>query len=212
MEELLKNQKRKKEFKKGQLIIEEGSASEGILLIESGTIKLFRTDLSGREMILKLAGKGDILGQSCLTHRKSHIYSATAVEPSVGYFTTSQELSLMDRGELYSFVLEKTDDQLVRNQELCIDLMRKSVRERLASHFSYMADHHGEPSPNGIKIKVRLSREEIASMVGTAHETAIRFIGEFKTSGLLREENRHFYITDSAELTKVANSFIRSLS
>ncbi len=211
MEQTLKNFRRRKEFMKGDLIFQEKNPAEGIFIVESGTIKLFKIDHSGKEVILRLVTKGAILGQHCLTSIKEYPYSARAVEHTVGYLAYPHELTQIDKHKLFSFLLEKTDTELIHSQGQCVELMKKSVRERLAGHFAYMGKYHGEARPEGVRITVRLSREEIASMIGTAHETAIRFIGEFKDTGILKEENRYFTITNPDALLRIAEPEKRSL-
>ena len=66
-----------------------------------------------------------------------------------------------------------------------------------------MAMNHSEQLPKGLKIKIQLSREEIASIIGTANETAIRFISEFKEIGLIYEEDRFIYIRDKERLASI---------
>jgi CRP-like cAMP-binding protein len=67
------------------------------------------------------------------------------------------------------------------------------VRQRMASCLSELAKSFGTEDPDGIRIKLQLSREELAAFLGVANETAIRFISEFKRMGIL-DERDHFLI------------------
>jgi CRP-like cAMP-binding protein len=67
-----------------------------------------------------------------------------------------------------------------------------------------MVKNHSDIKNDKIRIKVQLTREEIASMIGTANETAIRFISEFKDLGLVEEVDRHFHILEKDKIDKLA--------
>lgn len=192
----------KRIYKKGEVIYYEDTPAFGFYYIKSGTVKIFSTDSVGKEVILRLATDEDIFGHGHLLGHKHHMNSAQAVEETICHFFDGNEFQrLMIRNpNLMGTVMKKIGEELSLIQDRCVDLMKKNVRERLASYFHYMTTHHSEKSEQGMKIRVHLSREEIASIIGTAHETAIRFIGEFKEMGLIREEDRVFYILDQERL------------
>lgn len=192
----------KRVYKKGEVIFYEETPAFGFYYIKSGTVKIYSTDSVGKEVILRLATVGDIFGHGHLLGHKHHRNSAQAVEETVCHFFDGNEFQrLMIRNpNLMGTIMKKIGHELCLIQDRCVDLMKKNVRERLASYFYYMNTYHSEQCENGMKIRVHLSREEIASIIGTAHETAIRFIGEFKEMGLIREEDRIFYILDHERL------------
>ena len=192
----------KRVYKKGEVIYYEDTPAFGFYYIKSGTIKIFSSDNSGKEVILRLATSGDIFGHGHLLGHKNHMNSSQAVEETTCHFIDGNEFQSMVLRDpnLMGLVMKKIGHELSLIQDRCVDLMKKNVRERLASYFHYMTTYHSEATEQGMKIRVHLSREEIASIIGTAHETAIRFIGEFKEMGLIREEDRVFYILDQEKL------------
>lgn len=195
----------KRLYKKGEIIYYEDTPTFGFYYIKSGTVKIFSSDNVGKEVILRLATEGDIFGHGNLLGYKNHQNSAQAVEETVCHFIDAhvfQNLMMKNPG-LMVMVMKKVGKELSHIQDRCVDLMKKNVRERLASYFHYMTTYHSETTDQGMKIRVHLSREEIASIIGTAHETAIRFIGEFKEMGLIREEDRVFYILDRERLQSI---------
>lgn len=209
MEELLQDHQfesetvsNKRVYKKGEVIYYEDTPAFGFYYIKSGTIKIFSSDNNGKEVILRLATSGDIFGHGYLLGQKNHMNSSQAVEDTICHFIDGSEFQtmMMRNPYLMGIVMKKIGHELSLIQDRCVDLMKKNVRERLASYFHYMTTYHSEPTEQGMKIRIHLSREEIASIIGTAHETAIRFIGEFKEMGLIREEDRVFYILDQDRL------------
>ncbi len=201
-----KNPATKKIYHKGEIIFHEDIPCFGLYYLTSGTVKIYTTDLNGREIILRLASKGDIFGHGYLYDEMSHSNSSKALEETTCHFIDGREFqALMEQDPKMShIIMNKMGEELILYQKRCVELIKKNVRERLACYFHYMAEKHSEKNSRGIKIKLQLSREEIASMIGTANETAIRFISEFKELGLIEEEERFFHILDKDRLALMA--------
>jgi CRP-like cAMP-binding protein len=84
-------------------------------------------------------------------------------------------------------------------------LHQKNVRERLAELLLSLKTSHGIKEGKRIRIDMKLTREEMATMIGTANETLIRFMTEFKDAGIIEQEGKVIYITDEEELLNWAN-------
>lgn len=83
-------------------------------------------------------------------------------------------------------------------------VMNKNIRERLAELLVTLSLAYGQIHEDRIKLEIRLTREEMASMIGTVNETVTRFITEFKSDGIIEEEDKVIYITNQEKLMKVA--------
>lgn len=193
-------------YRKGETIYHEGTSSFGIYLIKQGHVKVFTNEMEGKEHILRLAGAGDLLGHRSLFKSKYHLESTKALEDTDCYFfehRTIEELFIKSPGLAVDTLLRisrELDDALSRNSTL----IKKNVRERMAEYFIMMEKFYGEIHEGEIRIHLHLSREEIASMIGTANETAIRFISDFKEQGLISEIDKTFYIKDLGTLKQIA--------
>ena len=85
-------------------------------------------------------------------------------------------------------------------------MSQKSARERLAELFLTFRKSYGVEEKDGrIRLDIKLSRDEIASIVGTAHETIIRLVSEFKEEGLLEQDGKVIYIINEEKLCEFAN-------
>lgn len=193
-------------YHKGEVIYHAETPSFGFYFIISGTVKIYTTDKSGRDIILRLARPGDIIGYEYLLGEKNHTDSTKALEDTVCRFIDGNEYQalMLNNPSLGMMIMKKMKEELGLFQSRCVELLRKNVRERLASYFHYMAENCSDVDEMGIRIKIQMSREEIASLIGTANETAIRFIGEFKEMGLVREDDRVFHILDKERLAVIA--------
>jgi CRP/FNR family transcriptional regulator len=196
----------KKKFNRGEIIYHEDSPSYGLYLVNSGILKVYTSDDSGKEIILRLAGPGDIVGYHFLFKNMIHIDSSKVIENSVCNFIDKKTLQEIQKNspETFDYIIQKIGQELMIYQDKSVELIKKNVRERLASFFCYMAKNHSEIKNQKIRIKVQLSREEIASMIGKANETAIRFISEFKDLGLVEEVDRFFLILEKEKIDKLA--------
>jgi CRP-like cAMP-binding protein len=205
MEKFIKDFQIQRVYKKGEILYYENTPSLGLYCINKGTVKIYSSMDKGREVILRLAREGEIFGYGHLLGEKVHKDSARALEDTQCYFIDAYVLKdLLTRDpELSTRLLKMVGKELFETQNRCVELIKKNVRERLASYFHYMSQHHGEVINGKTKIKIQLSREEIASMIGTASETAIRFISEFKEMGLIQEEDRFFHIVNPEALVNI---------
>ena len=84
-------------------------------------------------------------------------------------------------------------------------LHQKNVRERLAELLLLLEQTHGEDVEEGRKLNIKLTREEMATMIGTANETLIRFISEFKDEGLIEQKGKTIILTNKEKLADWAN-------
>jgi CRP-like cAMP-binding protein len=194
-------------FKKGEILYYENTPSFGLYCIESGTVKIISKDSKSREVILRLASEGDIFGYNHLIGEKLHKNTAKAVEDTRCYFIDEMALRdlMLNDPALSGEIMKLIGRELMDSHDRCIELIKKNVRQRLASYFRYMSHKHGVEVNGKIKIRVQLSREEIASIIGTASETTIRFISEFKELGLIQEEDRFFHIMNPEGLNSIGH-------
>lgn len=195
-------------FKKGQVIFNEGGHPLGLFCINDGKVKLEHSGIDGKEQIVRMAKGGDVLGYRALL--SSERYNATAValddtdvcfipkEPFFDVLKTNPRLSL-DIIKMLSTELRKAEDTIT-------DLAQKPVRERMAEALLFLKETYGYEE-DGATINVVLSREDIANLVGTATETAIRLLSEFKKDGMVESVGKKLKITDSEKLIKTANIY-----
>ncbi len=99
--------------------------------------------------------------------------------------------------KLFSHDLGKAEHKMT-------DLAQKPVRERMAEALLFLKETYGTES-DGKTLSITLSREEIANVVGTATETAIRLLSEFKTDAIIELQGKKIKIINSEKLIKTAN-------
>ncbi|MCO6499844.1 MAG: Crp/Fnr family transcriptional regulator [Vicingus serpentipes] len=194
-------------YDRGQVIFHEGNRTNGIYCINKGKIKLFQLGSEGKEQIIRFAKAGDIIGYRALLSEEPLSASAEAIEEAVVCFIPkAQVFSLITDNPNFNFKLLKTlSHELGEAAKIITDLAQKPVRERLAETLLMLKDTFELNEEKTIQVK--LSREELANIVGTATESVIRLLSEFKKDEMIALEGRNIRLLNIPELTRVANIF-----
>lgn len=195
-------------YKKGQHIFYEGNMPMGIHCLSSGVVKLVRTNLDGKEQILRFAQKGDYLGYRALVAQEPLFESAIAVEDTVACFVPQRSfMDLIDEVPAISKeLLVSLCHDLGVFEERVQSMAQKSVRERLAETLLFL--HETFNSGGDSVISISLPREDIANIVGTATETVIRLLSEFKSDKLIEMEGKKIRILEKQKLDRISHTSV----
>ncbi|QZK90773.1 Crp/Fnr family transcriptional regulator [Flavobacterium sp. CHNK8] len=190
--------------KKGEIIFKEGDTVNGIYCIKDGVCKLIKLSANGKDHIVKLVTKGELLGQRSMISEEPVNLSAVALDDmQVCFIPKSEVMGYFDKNNKFSMNVMKTicgdlkeaDDQMV-------NLAQKTVKERLAETLLYLHDTFG--TNEDASLKVQLSRDDLASMIGTATESCIRLLSDFKKLGLIELSGKKIVLLDLSKLKKIA--------
>ncbi|MUV03936.1 cyclic nucleotide-binding domain-containing protein [Flavobacterium rakeshii] len=201
-EELLKmaNCKTSYIIKKGEPIFSEGENVNGIFCIKDGVCKLSKLSENGNEQILKLVAKGELLGQRSMISDEPVNLSAVALEDmEVCFVPKSEILGFFNGNNQFSMnVMKSICGDLKEADDHLVNMAQKSVRQRLAETLLELYETFGTNEDKSLRIK--LSREEIAGMVGTATESCIRLLSEFNKNGLIELSGKKITLKDFNKL------------
>ena len=192
-------------FNKGEALFEEGSNVDGIYFIENGTAKLYKLGFNWKEQILRFIKEGDIIGYRALLIDEAYQATAEAMSDLQAIFIPSDVfLHLLEVDSQLSYtMLQKISFELGESSNTVTFLAQKTVRERLAEVLLLLEQKLGT-DPEGF-IKISLTREEIANLIGTATESAIRLISEFKQDDYIAVEGRNIKILNHEKLKKLGH-------
>jgi CRP-like cAMP-binding protein len=193
-------------YKKGQIIFHEGSRPLGIYCVNRGKIKLVKLGEDGKEQILRLIKPGDLMGYRALLSGDRYSASAVVMEDS-GICFIPKELFmgvLQKDGVLSMEIMKLLSDDLRKAETSITHLAQKPVRERLAEALLFIKETYGFEE-DGKTIALKITREELANIVGTATETTIRLLSDLKNEGILQLEGKKIAIMNLAKLVKIAN-------
>ncbi|WP_194974102.1 Crp/Fnr family transcriptional regulator [Aquiflexum lacus] len=195
--------------KKGQILFYEGTKPLGVFCINDGIVKVYKTASNGKEQIVRLAKKGDFLGYSSLLGEESYSNSATIVEDAKICFVPRESFLkvLAEDTGFHRRVTKALCHDLGVMEEKLTDATQKSIRERLAFTLLKLSETYGIDGSEGEKIDIILTREEIAGLVGTATETVIRLLSEFKKDQLIEFEGKKIIVLDKKGLARLSDFY-----
>jgi len=194
-------------LKRGSVIYAEGDSARGCYFVYSGVLKVFKTGLEGKEQIIRFAKPGDIIGFRSVLSQEPACTSSKVVEDAIVCFIPHHSLTqlLQENPEFSMELIKMTCKELGQANNYITDIAQKSVRERLAEVLIQLMETFGLAADNTLQIA--LTREELANMVGTATESVIRLLSEFKSDGLVEIKGRKIKIVDVRSLKRVGGVY-----
>jgi CRP-like cAMP-binding protein len=189
--------------KKGETVFDEGDALNGIYCIKDGICKLSKLSDNGKDQIVKLVKKGELLGQRSLISEESTNLSAVAVEEMQVCFIPKQEiLQFFNENNQFSLnMMKSVCGDLKDADDNMVNLAQKTVKQRLAETLLKLESDFGIHEDGSLKIQ--LSREEISGMIGTATESCIRLLSEFNKEGWISLQGKKITLSNKKELQRL---------
>lgn len=192
-------------YKKKSEIYKEENYPKGIYFINKGKVKIYQTNELGKELITSLHKEGEFFGYLSLLKDEPYKNSATALEDS--------EICMIPKEDFYSLIyknaeisrkfIEMLTDNLRENEEQLIKLAYNSVRKRVAEALVKLSDKYKKAGEQIFSMNV--SREDLANLVGTATETVIRTLSDFKDENFIEVSGSKITILNYDKLLKLKN-------
>ena len=193
---------------KGQKIYHLGQTPIGVYCLSNGIIKLSKLGENGKEQIVRFAKAGELLGIRALMADKKYMTTSTALEDSMVCFISKRVFFKLCLKYPYisQKIMKSLSSLLGEAEDKMTSMAQKSVRERLAQNLLTLSclfktgSADCEDPSNGI---ISLTREDIANIVGTATETVIRILSDFKEENLIEIKGRKIIISNADGLRKI---------
>ena len=192
-------------YKRGDILYNEGNRISGFYCINSGIIKVFKTGVDGKEQIIRFARKGEIIAYRSVLSNEPACTSAKVIEDCQVCFIPSELLiQFVKTNPAFAFEIVKlTCHELAEANSYITDIAQKTVRERVAEVLLNLVKDFGLDEQKYLRIS--LTREELANIVGTATESVIRLLSEFKSDRLIELNGRKIKILDLRGLEKISS-------
>lgn len=190
-------------YKKGELIFKEGDIVKGIYFVFSGTVKIHKKWGKEKELIIRFAKAGDIIGHRGLGTEMEYPISGTALEDSnicyidLDFFRTTITVNNEFTIQLLMFYAE----ELQRSEKKMGNLAHMQVKGRIAISLLSLKNKFGNNEDGTIDIL--LSRQDLASYAGTTYETVFRILNEFVADGTIKIGNKSIGILDEEKLLQL---------
>ncbi|MBI2818502.1 MAG: Crp/Fnr family transcriptional regulator [Acidobacteria bacterium] len=214
--------------KPDELLFVEGDGCQGLYVVFSGAVKIFKQSTQGREQVLTVERAGAVVAELPVFDGGPYPASCKAVEPSILLFISKQDFrqSCQDDPEVALKVLASVGGRLRRLVMIIEELSFLTVRSRLATLLLELArtqasvaakaetSKRGGPSaargaaqagkPAALRVPINMTHQEIASRIGTVRELVSRNLGRLEAEGIIRLDGRAFVIEDWARLEQEA--------
>jgi len=204
----LENIKYATAYPQGAVLFVEGQMPRGIYVLCKGTVKLSINSPNGRTMIVKLAEPGDVLGLSATISGKPYEVTAETIDPCQVNFVKRDDFLhfLKDDVEACIKVAEQLSEKYHNACEEVRSLgLSRSAAEKLAKLLLEWSCKNGESAKSEPRLKLRLTHEEIAQMIGTSRETVTRLFAEMKRRQIVQAKGSTLVIRDATALREIAD-------
>ncbi|MGW8315227.1 MAG: Crp/Fnr family transcriptional regulator [Bacteroidales bacterium] len=192
-------------YKRGSIVYREGQRMKGCFCVQSGVVKIYKTGFDGKMQIVRFARPGGLIGYRSVISNEPACTTTEVLEEAVLCQIPAEFLIglIKTNGNFAVELMKLTCKELGEANSYLTDIAQKTVRERLAEVLIYLDMEFGS-DVEGI-LKIMLTREEFSNLVGTATESIIRLLSEFKSESLIELKGRKIKILDRPGLKKIAN-------
>jgi CRP-like cAMP-binding protein len=193
------------QFRRGNVVYTEGSRITGCYCINCGIIKIYKTGSDGKEQIIRFARAGELIGFRSVFNNEAACTTAQILEDSTICYIPGELMIqfVKSNGNFAMDLLQLACKELDEANSYITDIAQKTVRERLAEVLLNLKENFGLNQAEVLQIS--LTREELANIVGTATESVIRLLSEFKEDQIIELQGRQIRLINTAALTKLAN-------
>ncbi len=193
----LERERCRREYGSGELVFAQGAANDGVYCVSGGTVGIRRLDRNGNSVLLGLAYPGDTIGYRSFLTGSEHRTSAEALGPSIVCHISAGALGAMLAAQpaLGLRFLQRSIGELEYAHDAMFRQATLSNRLKLVHLLLVLVRRHGRVQPNGAHaLDLPVSRRDLASMIGTRHETVSRIIGRLEDAGVARFSGRQVTI------------------
>jgi CRP-like cAMP-binding protein len=199
----LSHERKSRSYKKKEALFYEGEYPNFLYFIKQGKIKTYKMNEDGKELISGLFKEGDFVGSLALLENTEYPESAVVLEDSSVYLiprTDFLALLFNNRDVSVRFIKLLSRNLVEKEQEL-LNLAYNTVRKRVADALLQLKARYQTDAQNSFSMAI--SRDDLASMVGTAKESVIRTLSEFKGDGYIAISGSKITLLEPEKLRKL---------
>lgn len=195
----------RRRYAQGELLFQEGDPCNGLHIVATGKLRIFKSSVSGREQVLAVEGPGGSVAELPVFDGGTYPASVSAVEDSQILFISRQDFRAfcLEHPEVALKMLAVVGGRLRRLVGIIEELSFTTVRQRLVSALVRLAQTVGRKSDRGIEFDLPGTHQEIANQLGTVRELVSRNLMRLQAEGLVQVEARSIVVTDLPGLTAI---------
>ncbi len=198
---------RMQKFAKGDVIVQKGAAGGGMMAVVEGRVKISTVSPEGKEVILDFINPGEVFGEIALLDNRERTADATAMETC--------QILVLERRDFLPF-LERHPQTCIKLLSVLCGRLRQTnqliegslflnVESRFAKRLLGFARQYGEPQPDGILIRLKLSQQEIAALIGVTRESVNKQLSAWQERGWIEVSRGAILVTNIEALESVVD-------
>jgi CRP-like cAMP-binding protein len=195
-------------FSPGEIVFGEGEPCSGLYVVASGFVRIYKSSTAGREQVLSIDGPGSSIAEIPVFDGGNYPASAAAVDRATLLFISKQDFQALclAHPQVTLKVLRVVGARLRRLVGIIEELSFTTVRHRLGSFLLRLAQKEGQPTAEGVKVKLPANNQDLASQIGTVRELVSRNLSRFQAEGMLKIHGRSVIIRDLKGLKAAVES------
>ena len=195
---------RKRTFRSGEVIFHRDDPGQVLYMIKEGKVKICIISPDGQEISLAVLGKGEYFGEFALLDGLPRSTDAVALEKVECYTLQRSDFhnAIMKNPKIALQVMEALTKRLRNTDNMVEDLIFLDVYGRVAKKLLELADTHGVKTDDGVRIDVRLTQQELASMVGASRESVNKVMGYFTEKDFISTDKHRITLHRISDLKR----------
>ena len=192
-------------FKRGEVIYHEGNYPNKLFFIKTGKVKTFKSNDIGKELTIDLLNEGDFLGYTALIENSKYKESAEAIEDCELCIISKEDFELLmnNNMEVSKKFIRLLAKNISEKEDQLLNLAYNSLRKRVADALLVLQSKYKKESQD--KFSINISREDLANIAGTATESLIRTLSDFKSEKLIEIKSGYIIIENEKKLAAMIN-------
>lgn len=197
-----------RKYSAGESVFSEGEPCAGLYVVESGSIRIFKSSTGGREQVLAIEGPGGSVAELPVFDGGNYPASAVAIEDTVLLFVSKQNFQALclAHPQVALKVLRVVGARLRHLVGIIEELSFTTVRHRLSAYLLRLAQKEGKPSAQGIEVLLPTNNQELAAQIGTVRELVSRNLSRLQAAGAIKMDGRTLVIRDVTALESDTDS------
>jgi CRP/FNR family cyclic AMP-dependent transcriptional regulator len=197
---------RRRDYRRGSVLMREADRSDWVLVLRSGRVKVSVDTASGTEVVLAVRGPGALIGEFSALDREPRSATVTALEPVSGLIVPVAEFEhfLQAHGRVAYLLIRTVIGRLRDADRKRIEFGAHDTIGRVAARLVEMAERFGQPTPEGTRIALPFSQDELAGWIGASREAVSKALGVLRAAGTIRTSRMSVVVRDLADLRRRA--------
>lgn len=204
----LANTARLSHHTRGAMIFQKGDPGDSMMAVIRGRVKICCHSMDGKELVLSIINKGGLFGEIALLDGEPRTADAVALEET--------DLLVLDRSQLMPVLTARPDlafriigvlcKRLRTTSEHLEDTLFLEASSRFARALKRLGDAFGKPGPQGLRLDIKLSQQQLGCLVGVSRESVNKLLNEWQRAGVIEMDAGHIVIRDTRALDEIGES------